>query len=902
MRKRLWIAGVMLIWSAVAASAQEGGDEDYAGRMPPRLAYVNGQVSFWRPGAEDWVQAQVNTALSPGDELYTGSPGTLELQIGPRAYARGWGNTQIGLVNHEPDFLQFKVTTGYASFDIRSIQPGHTVEVATPNGAFTIEHAGYYRVDVAGERTAFIVRRGGQAIVTPEGGQPMAIAPNEEVVLTGDEHPDVSSFAAPALDSWDRWNYARTDELLDSVSARYVPAGTYGTDDLDYHGRWRVVPDYGPVWIPTGVPAGWAPYSTGRWVHDPFYGWTWVDTAPWGWAPYHHGRWVYVNGFWGWAPGPMAVRPVYAPACVAFFGSPGVSVSVGIGGPVGWVALGWGEPIVPWWGRHHHPRPWWGGWGGPRVVNNVVINRTTVVNVNQINVYRNTEVRNAVVAVHGDRFGRGPVNAARVTGVNAHDLKPIHGGPRVQAVPASLVPSERHGVRPPERSLNRRVVATRAPHEQPHPVAPTAERQGAAPKTETRLVPAPNRSTPESLARPAYGQEGRERGPNRPSERPLPGGAPGRTAPSQQGRASAAPQVKSQEDGAAATQPQSGPQRPGNSPTSDRAKVGESRGAASPDRGETEGRQPDARGTAVPGRPDAAQPGRGTATPQGKSQDGVAAAQPQAGPQRPGGSSQPERAKAGESRETASPGRVETDSRQPNAGATPVPTRPEPGRNAPGAGGQGPARPHSDPRSGAADVQRPNAGRPESRPSGQAGSGGQEVSRPQEMRGNATPSPGRPQPGIASQPQPARRPDAPAAGSPQASGGVSRPDRAVAPAPTRPQAPPQASPQVQQRPERAPSRPLPGEPATRVAPNRPDNGRTGMEQRRESPPVPQRAPQSAVQSPARPGGGGGAAVQPNPSRPPAQRDARESGRGPNAAARPGAGPGRGQDAGRPGPG
>jgi len=100
-------------------------------------------------------------------------------------------------------------------------------------------------------------------------------------------------------------------------------------------------------------------------VRDPFYGWTWVDTAPWGWAPYHHGRWVFVNGFWEWAPGPVLPRPVYAPALVAFLGGPGVHVGIGPGGPiVGWVALGWGEPCVPWWGRGRTSRIDHGGAAG----------------------------------------------------------------------------------------------------------------------------------------------------------------------------------------------------------------------------------------------------------------------------------------------------------------------------------------------------------------------------------------------------------------------------------------------------------------------------------------------------------------------------------------------------------
>jgi hypothetical protein len=623
----MWIAGLMLVFAVATAAAQDAGDEEYVGRTPPRLGYVNGQVSFLRPGAEDWVQAQVNTALSPGDELYAGSLGTLELQIGPRAFVRGWGNTHIGLVNQEPDFIQFKVPTGSASFDIRSIEAGHTVEVDTPNGAFTIDHAGYYRVDVAGERTAFITRRGGEAVVTPAGGRALAIAPNEEVVLTGADDPEVSSFAASALDSWDRWNYDRTERLLDSVSSRYVPAGTYGIDDLDYYGRWRVVPEYGPVWVPTGTPSGWAPYSTGSWVHDPFYGWTWVDTAPWGWAPYHHGRWVHVNGYWGWAPGPAAVRPVYAPACVAFFGGPHGSVSIGIGGPVyGWVALGWGEPIVPWWGRHGHGhRPYWGGWGGPRVVNKVVVNRTTVVNVSQINVYRNAEVHNAVVAVHGDRFGHGPVHSARVRQVDAHEFTPLRGAPDVKADAVALVPSARHGVRPPERSLSRSVVATRAPQAVTLSTA-SAERVNPATvaRGETRLVAAPDKSRAGGLSRPAFGQAGRERAPNRPAERPLPPGASGRTAdakPGTTGRETTTEAARNPMDGHPGAQART--------PNVNRPSDAPAVSGSEPQRGPSPTRRQDPRASSAPasGRPQpqpAASPAsqRRTETPQVRSLPG----------------------------------------------------------------------------------------------------------------------------------------------------------------------------------------------------------------------------------------------------------------------------------------
>ena len=466
------------------------------GRTPPRLSYVDGEVSFWRPGASNWAPAQVNTPLAAGDETYTGNRGNLELQIGARAFVRAWGDTQLGFVNQEPDFLQFRVTAGHVSLDLRGVEPGRTVEIDTPMAAFTVDAPGYYRVDVSPERTAFITRRSGRATMTVAGGSAVAIAPSEEVVLDGATTPRVQSFVAPPLDVWDSWNYARTDELIDSMSARYVPAGVYGVDDLDHYGAWRVVPTYGAVWVPREVATGWAPYSTGRWVADPQYGWTWVDAAPWGWAPYHYGRWVYVDGYWAWAPGPLVARPVYAPALVAFFGAPGVRVVVG--SPfVSWVALGWGEPLVPLWGSARFvDRPSWAGWGGPRVVNNVVVNRTTVVNVQNITVYNNTTVRNAVVAVREDAFGRRAVHEARVADVDVRRLEPVHGRLRVTPDASSFVAASGPAVTPPPQTLQRRVVATRRPAAAV--ARPDAPRERMAPAVSVpapQIVPAPKPAT-----------------------------------------------------------------------------------------------------------------------------------------------------------------------------------------------------------------------------------------------------------------------------------------------------------------------------------------------------------------------------------------------------------------------
>src|SRR5205814_3935799 len=75
--------------AAAAWAAQRG-----AGPTPPRVSFIDGEVSFWRPGAEDWAPAEVNTPLAEGDSVYTGDNGNVEVQIGPRTFVRGGAGTE----------------------------------------------------------------------------------------------------------------------------------------------------------------------------------------------------------------------------------------------------------------------------------------------------------------------------------------------------------------------------------------------------------------------------------------------------------------------------------------------------------------------------------------------------------------------------------------------------------------------------------------------------------------------------------------------------------------------------------------------------------------------------------------------------------------------------------------
>lgn len=475
--------------------------QDAIGATPPRLSFVDGQVSFWRPGTEDWVDAQINTPLAPGDQLWAGPDGNLELQVGARAFVRGGAEARIILDRREPDFLEFKVSAGTVALDMRQIEPGRMVVVETPQGSFNIEDEGYYRLNVDGQGTHFTTRRTGKALVVLHNGERIPIQPNESITVPGDGGARIIARRAPSLDEWDQWNYSRTDQFLAAENSRYVPPEVYGANDLDHYGTWIVTSAYGPVWRPHGVAVGWVPYSTGAWVSDPYYGWTWVDTAPWGWAPYHYGRWVFVNSYWCWAPGPRVARPVYAPALVAFFGAPGVRVGIGVGGSaVGWVALGWGEPLVPWWGRPGFiHQPWWGGWGGPHCVNNKVIRRGAVVKASHLNVYQNMHRHDAMVVVDKNRFGHGFVAGSHVPPKDVKTFRPLHEAPRVTASHGRSAPAGHH-LNPAERNA-RPSIGSPAPQRAippkndrwQHPSQVTTSRgNGAAPAKTVPVRPKEN--------------------------------------------------------------------------------------------------------------------------------------------------------------------------------------------------------------------------------------------------------------------------------------------------------------------------------------------------------------------------------------------------------------------------
>ena len=384
--RKFWLAGLM-----AAGAATMWAQDDPPSRVA-RLNFLEGSVSFQSAGHDDWAAATPNYPLTVGDHLWADDRSHAELHIGSTAI-RMDAHTAIAFLNLDDRMTQLRLSDGTINISVRYMDERESYEVDTPNGAVTLLRPGRYRIDADPERQLTTVTvRGGEAEVTA--GSAFPVHARQSAYITGADQPNTEVASAGPSDDFDLWWQSRDDREDRRPAPRYVSREMIGYQDLDDYGTWRDYPGYGPCWVPR-VAAGWAPYHNGRWVWVEPWGWTWVDEAPWGFAPFHYGRWAFYGGGWVWLPGAVAVRPVYAPALVAWVGGEHFGVGIGIGAGVGWFPLGPREAYIP----------------SYRVSNTYVtrVNVTNVTNVTNITnvtnvTYVNQRVPGAVTAVSRTDF------------------------------------------------------------------------------------------------------------------------------------------------------------------------------------------------------------------------------------------------------------------------------------------------------------------------------------------------------------------------------------------------------------------------------------------------------------------------------------------------------------------
>ncbi|HEY4321307.1 MAG TPA: DUF6600 domain-containing protein [Gemmatimonadales bacterium] len=460
------------------AGSQQGPDVDPPARVG-RVSALDGPVSLYPVGGSDWTTALLNYPLTGGDALWADSAARAEVHLGSSAI-RIAARTALTFGEISDSVTQVRVDEGSIDVHVRALDDNEVYEIDTPSGVISLVIEGHYRIDVwpEGRRTTVTVRDGEAAVERDDGGDPWTVPANTSAtLLSAGTAPRIGSVVP--VDDWERWADSRDQREDDSRSTEFVSRETVGYEDLDDFGNWQVDPSYGNVWYPRAVPSGWAPYRSGRWISVGAWGWTWIDQEPWGFAPFHYGRWAYLRGHWGWVPGPPQLRPVYAPALVAFVG--GAGWSGGVGDAIGWVPLAPGEPYLPSYhasaGYVRRVNPL--GFGPPRVAGHT----------GSVGDYANRNAPGALTAIPRDAFTKSRPVPAVALPVRSADI----AAARPFAPPTPPPPARTTGRgtgRPstPTRAPNRPADGRRPPvataatplpapwHGRPRPAAPEPDR------------------------------------------------------------------------------------------------------------------------------------------------------------------------------------------------------------------------------------------------------------------------------------------------------------------------------------------------------------------------------------------------------------------------------------------
>ena len=339
--------GAFLLLGGTAVRAQPA-DVDPPGRVA-RISEVSGQVWLYGSDADEWIGVARNRPLTSGDRIATDNGARAEITLGTTTLRLDAGS-ELEVVRLDDARFIVRLHQGSAAARLRSAAAAAEFQLETDEGRFRARTAGRYRFDRLEQASDLTVLVGQAVFEGRNSALPVTAGQHAQFWLDAAGAPQYT-MVQPVRDAFASWVDDR-NRAEDRVVApvRYVSPEMTGAEDLDRYGQWEQTPDYGAIWTPSVVPAGWAPYGAGHWAFVRPWGWTWVDDAPWGFAPFHYGRWVHYRERWCWAPGTYVARPVYAPALVAWVGGSGVSVSlsVGRGGPpVGWFPLAPREVYVP---------------------------------------------------------------------------------------------------------------------------------------------------------------------------------------------------------------------------------------------------------------------------------------------------------------------------------------------------------------------------------------------------------------------------------------------------------------------------------------------------------------------------------------------------------------------------
>jgi hypothetical protein len=206
------------------------------------------------------------------------------------------------------------------------VNPANGDYFSLTGGDFTVEAAGRatFRLDNFDDGSTVSIEQGHANVLRNDKTTPLSKGQSLSVHATDPDNFVIGR--SPDLDDFDHWVSGRVDSVVTATnySSQYVnsPGYSAGFGDLYTYGSWYPMAGFGYCWRPFGVGFGWSPfdYGYGSWYSDPFFGYSFIGSAPWGWLPYHYGGWLLSPVYgWVWAPvgfgprgGPLPYHPATA--------------------------------------------------------------------------------------------------------------------------------------------------------------------------------------------------------------------------------------------------------------------------------------------------------------------------------------------------------------------------------------------------------------------------------------------------------------------------------------------------------------------------------------------------------------------------------------------------------------
>jgi hypothetical protein len=294
-----------------------------------RLSFVEGTVTMYRPDADQWAKAFVNTPIQQGFKLATDANSFAEVEFENGSTARlGQSSeldfTSLSLSPEGGKINQLTLAQGYATFAVTP-EKGDVYAVLAVGSTYDASSKTMFRIDLDESGQRLEVFNGDVSVQGPYGNG--TIARNQVLEVTPGGANPFQVTNGITEDDWDRWVDKRqqTATLASNKAgpgngSLYAGSSLYGWNDLAYYGTWNYLPGFGSCWSPM-MGAGWSPYSIGRWAWYPSFGYTWISGLSWGWLPFHYGSWIYPAGFgWCWLPGGFSN---WSPALVSWYQGPG---------------------------------------------------------------------------------------------------------------------------------------------------------------------------------------------------------------------------------------------------------------------------------------------------------------------------------------------------------------------------------------------------------------------------------------------------------------------------------------------------------------------------------------------------------------------------------------------------